>query len=279
MLNYILSKTNCTFFLNNQVYSVKKDEKIWDQLIEAIKTENIETIQNIVDQKTAIINYIDGSPFCIKNNTVYYNDKILDNSLTQRIIEMHKDGFNIAPMARFVHNLMQNPSNRAIQELYNFLEVCNLPITEDGRFIAYKRIRYDYKDCHSGTIDNTPGVIVRMPRNQVDDNKENTCSHGLHVCSLAYLAHFCGDRLIVVLVNPRDVVSIPIDYNNSKMRVCEYESYSEIPMETLNEFNNSLKSVFQTTNSFEDNNDDDDDEFVEDYDDDELFEEVKNNKT
>lgn len=249
MLNYILSKTNCTFFLNNQVHSIKKDETIWDQLIEAIKTENIETIQNIIDRKTAIINYIDNSPFCIKNNTVYYNDKILDNSLTQRIIEMHKDGFNITPMIRFVHNLMQNPSNRAIQELYNFLEVCNLPITEDGRFIAYKRIRYDYKDCYSGTVDNTPGVIVRMPRNQVDDNKENTCSHGLHVCSLAYLAHFCGDRLIVVLVNPRDVVSIPIDYNNSKMRVCEYESYSEIPMETLNEFNNSLKSVFQTTNS------------------------------
>lgn len=265
MLNYILSKTNCTLYLDNQIYSIKKDGKLWIQLIEAIKKEDIEAIRNLVDQKAAMINYVDGSPFSIKNSTVYYNDQILDNSLTRRIVEMYKDGFNIAPMVHFIHNLIQNPSNRAIQELYNFLEVCDLPITEDGRFIAFKLIRYDYKDVHSGTIDNTPGVIVRMPRNMVDDNKENTCSHGLHVCSLAYLKEFCGDRLIVVLVNPRDVVSIPIDYNNSKMRVCEYESYKEIPMETLNDFNNSLKSVFQTTDSLED--DDDETDFLEDEDD------------
>jgi uncharacterized protein YerC len=37
-----------------------------------------------------------------------------------------------------------------------------------------------------------------------------------------------GNHLMVVKVNPRDVVSIPSDYNNAKGRACEYLIYDEI---------------------------------------------------
>jgi hypothetical protein len=50
----------------------------------------------------------------------------------------------------------------------------------------------------------------------------------LHVCSQSYLGHFGGDRVIVCKINPKDVVSVPADYNNAKMRVCRYEVVSEL---------------------------------------------------
>jgi hypothetical protein len=59
-----------------------------------------------------------------------------------------------------------------VTELYGFLEKGNLPITNDGHFLAYKKVRKDYKDCHSGTMDNSIGQVVEMERNQVDDKAE-----------------------------------------------------------------------------------------------------------
>jgi hypothetical protein len=69
-------------------------------------------------------------------------------------------------------------------------------------------------------------MIIKMARNKVQDDPSVTCSYGLHVAALGYAVYDqakLGDgRVVVVKVNPRDVVSVPTDYNNQKMRVCEY---------------------------------------------------------
>ena len=59
-----------------------------------------------------------------------------------------------------------------------------------------------------------------MDRKDVNDDPNQTCSAGLHVCSQAYGMY--GSRLLLVSVNPADVVSVPIEYKNAKMRVCKY---------------------------------------------------------
>jgi hypothetical protein len=68
-----------------------------------------------------------------------------------------------------------------------------------------------------------------VPRNCVDEDPDRTCSHGLHVCSFDYLPHFshANGHVVVCKVNPADVVAIPRDYNNTKMRVCRYEVVGE----------------------------------------------------
>jgi hypothetical protein len=132
-----------------------------------------------------------------------------------------------------MHNLMANPSARAVSELYGFLEKGGMPITPDGYFLAYKKVRANYKDCHSGTMDNSVGKVVQMERNAVNDDKDITCSHGLHFCSRSYLDHFGGDRIVIVKINPADVVSIPSDYNDAKGRACRYEVIGELAGETV----------------------------------------------
>lgn len=98
-----------------------------------------------------------------------------------------------------------------------------------GNFIAYKRVRESFRDIHSNTMDNSVGALVEVPRNQVDEDSSRTCSHGLHVANWTY-AHtqFASsnpetDVMLEVEVNPADVVAIPADYNNAKMRVCKYK--------------------------------------------------------
>ena len=144
------------------------------------------------------------------------------------MIQMLQEGFSIEPMVLFMENLMSNPSKRSVLELYGFLEKSNLPITPDGHFLAYKKVRDNYLDCHSGTMDNSVGKVLEMERNEVDDDKDRTCSSGLHFCSISYLNCFGGERTMILKINPRDVVSIPSDYNDAKGRTCRYEVIGEL---------------------------------------------------
>jgi len=165
----------------------------------------------------------------VRNGVVYWHDTPMDNSLTKRILKMISDGFNVLPLVTFMDRLMDNPSGRAVKELYRFLECNDLPITEDGYFLAYKNVREDYLDRHSRKYDNSVGKTCSMPRNEVMDDPNQTCSAGLHFCSMHYLNSMWGHggHTMVVKINPKDVVSIPVDYDNSKGRCCEYTVIAE----------------------------------------------------
>jgi hypothetical protein len=70
-----------------------------------------------------------------------------------------------------------------------------------------------------------------MERMNVDDDPNHTCSAGLHFCAYSYLSSYGSsgnDKVMLVKVNPADVVSIPTDYNNAKARCCRYEVVQEI---------------------------------------------------
>jgi hypothetical protein len=161
----------------------------------------------------------------VKGGQVLYKGDPVAGVIVQRMLDMLTEGFDLTPSALFLENLMLNPSLRVVEHLYEFLEVGKLALTEDGCFVAYKAIREDWKDIHSGTFDNSIGQSPSMPRNKVDENPDRTCSRGLHVCSYDYLPHFANadGRIVECKVNPADVVAIPRDYNNTKMRVCKYE--------------------------------------------------------
>jgi len=143
--------------------------------------------------------------------------------------------------------------------LFGFLEHNGHPITDKGYFLAYKAvkvarkydaetgeevvsIRYDentgerieetlnqsmtFKPYHSGAHGMTVkvGEPITMPREECDSDPEVTCSAGLHVGSMEYVHDFgySSGVILEVLVSPRNVVAVPTDYNNTKMRTCEY---------------------------------------------------------
>lgn len=224
---FLIQGKNIIVVVGNKSHTISSTHITYSSVLEAIKAGDWDTVKNIIEPKKVVLNYGQGN-VSIQGEKLFWKGNELHTSLTRRMLEMLQEGFPIEPMVNFMDNLMQNPSKRAVDELYGFLEKNNLPITPDGHFLAYKKVRDDFKDVHSGTMDNSVGKIVEMERNQVDDDKNRTCSSGLHFCSESYLCHFGGERTVIVKINPRDVVSIPSDYNDSKGRCCRYEVIGEL---------------------------------------------------
>jgi len=148
---------------------------------------------------------------------------------------------------------MNNPSKTAIDELYLWIEHSGMPITPDGCFLAFKKVQDDYRSYNVGANGevfwNRIGDVVSMPREQVNPDRHNTCSAGLHFCAHSYLPSYYGNqgKVIIVKIDPADVVAIPSDYNNAKGRAWRYEVIGEVPeSEAAFAFQSSVVESFGT---------------------------------
>jgi len=260
MASFIKSDTHLTLvFDDGESATVYNSNPHYDAVCSAVKNKDWDLAKTLAVPVEAVKQSIKGiDNVAVEGGFVTYDGTPLHNTLTERMLEMYREGFDISPMALFLQNLMDNPSYRAVNELYDFLECSELPITEDGCFLAYKRVRSDFKDIHSGKFDNTPGTTIEMPRNMVDEDKNRTCSAGLHFCSREYLPSYGGwsenNTVVMVKINPRDVVAIPSDYNNAKGRCCKYYVVKELPTDKDSNGNlpeENLEGAFLDTSKVE----------------------------
>jgi hypothetical protein len=128
------------------------------------------------------------------------------------------------PLFKFWEKLQKNPSFRSVQQLWPFMDHKGIAFAPDGDILAYKSVRQDYRDHHSGEFDNHPGKILTMPRNQVSDDPNVACAEGFHFGSMNFAEGFnSGGRIIIAKINPADVVAVPYDDSMQKMRTCRYE--------------------------------------------------------
>lgn len=260
---YIVQGSNITVVIGTTPHTVSKNHITYNKLLAAIKAGEWETVQDIIEPKQVVLNFGQGN-VSIEGDKIFWKGREMHNALTKRMVAMIQEDFPVEPLIAFMENLMDNPSKRAVHELYGFLEKNTLPITSDGCFLAYKKVRQDYLDVHSGTVLNKPAAymtdedtaaleeaagknnevtvevvdgvtVVSMERNLVDDDQNRTCSTGLHFCSQDYLRSFGGERIVILKINPRDVVSIPNDYNDSKGRCARYEIVDEIDKDKADE--------------------------------------------
>jgi hypothetical protein len=244
---FIMQGNSITVVIGSKPHTISKSHITFQKVLDAIKAQDWNLVKDIIEPVKVVLNYGKGN-VSVQGEELFWKGKPMHNALSNRMIAMLQEGFPVEPLVNFMENLMTNPSKRAVTELYGFLEKNSLPITPDGCFLAYKKVRNDFLDIHSGTMDNSVGKIVEMERNEVDDNKDQTCSTGLHFCSQDYLPHFGNgydSRVVILKINPADVVSIPSDYNNAKGRACRYEVVGEIGNEgdkIDNAFNKPVQS-------------------------------------
>lgn len=240
---YVMGENSVTLFnlLNGNKVTIFEDDARYAKFKDLILVGDYEEAER-QDVKMVVQSFAEYSSS--RNFNVVVNDGVgtvqfsgqeypLEEAITKRIVKMHGEGFDATPLINFLENLYNNPSKTAVDELFLFLDATELPITQDGHFIAYKVVSKDYLDIYTGKISNKIGDTVEMPRFAVDDKRNNTCSSGLHFCSKDYLAHYGStkqetDRCVLVKINPADVVSIPSDYNNAKGRTCKYVVVGEM---------------------------------------------------
>ena len=185
---------------------------MWDTVKDAL------TIKAVV--KTWSNSLITISP----DEEIAYKGKRLPKAITSRLLAMVAADEDVGPIVNFWMLLQENPSYRSVAQLWDFMSHSGIPLDKDGYLLAYKAVREDYRDIHSGTFVNKPGATLSMPRNEVSDDPNVPCHAGLHVGALSYVESFGNDarRVLIVRVHPKDVVSVPNDYSSQKMRVCEY---------------------------------------------------------
>lgn len=228
-LGHIDDGVNITIITDTDTLLVGPDHLNIDEVRFYLEQGDYEEALECADVSQKINNWTGVSGLEYVDGSLFYKGVEIDNALADRIIKMINNDDDPVALCAFLKNMMDNPSGRAVKELYRFLQANTLPITPDGHFLAYKNVRSDYMDKYSGKFRNMVGDVCEMPRNQVMDDPNQTCSAGLHFCSLHYLRSMWGfsGHTMIVKINPRDVVSIPVDYENSKGRCCRYEVVAE----------------------------------------------------
>ena len=222
---------------SHKTYSCGSDFKNFKLVQDALYDNNIKLAIELLSPKQQLINYSQGEIGFIDSVPYFRGHKLENSKLIQIILEKIIDGDSnvYTKLINFLHRVLKNPSQSAVTRLYDFVVHNDIEIMEDGRIVALKAIRNDYYDIYSGKILNKPGTIVSVPREEVDSDDDRTCSYGLHVGSIKYVAGYGNSTssYIYCAVDPAHVVSIPTDYNNTKCRVSEYYILGEISREAV----------------------------------------------
>ncbi len=233
MIASIINATGVTIIIGTDTFTIRRDHVSYDSIISELNgNRDAAVLRSLLDVKEAITTLTQGKVE-IKDDKVFVNGDEVTIGLAKRIIQLVKDNQNglAKPLIAFLENVMQNTSRRAVQGLYEWLEKSDLPITDDGHFIAWKIVGPNYMDLYSGKFDNSPGKVVEVARNEVDEDPDKTCSYGLHFCSSGYLPSYGraeGNKVMMVKVHPADVVAFPRDYNTAKGRACKYTVLKEV---------------------------------------------------
>jgi len=174
----------------------------------------------------------------VKNGQIYLDNDPLNNAVADQAVRFITEGVeNWEPLIKFFENVAANPDHHSRDNMADWLASEEFTITEDGMIVGYRYVDTDsegnYYANHqgyaivdgveiNGRIPNPVGAVVEMPRSMVNHDPAQGCSSGLHVGNWVYSGS--GYRTtLMVLVNPRDVVSVPTDAGGSKMRVCRFE--------------------------------------------------------
>lgn len=219
---YTITNESITVVVNGATYVVQKSSPQFVGLKKAIESEAWDEIQNHLTVSKSLKTWSRGKFVLDEASERFsYEGVELPVDINARIVKMASSGEDPTPLLKFYERLQGNPSMRSVTQLYAFLSHRGIPITRDGCFLAYKGVKSDYTDCHTGKISNAPGAVNKMPRNKISDDPREACHEGYHVGALEYARDF-GPRVVVCKVDPANVVCVPYDSGQQKMRVCEY---------------------------------------------------------
>ncbi|ASD52160.1 RIIB lysis inhibitor [Pseudomonas phage PspYZU05] len=233
-----LANQDCVVIMTpNGVTTVQHTHKNYHRIIQLLQLGEFDKaikMSSVLETITASDEFREGL-ILIRDNKLFYNSIELKSGIAKRIISDLNDGNDFKFWMPFLNNLMENPESKNINRLFDFLVSSDIEITSDGCFYAWKAVRKDFKDHYTGTIDNSPGKFPTQERDLCCPDDNVLCAPGLHVCSKAYFDNYSynDSNFIKVKVHPRDVVSIPLEYKDAKMRTCGYHVICEVTREQI----------------------------------------------
>lgn len=236
-----------TVFVNGQVKVATGDHPSWSRLKQIVETPDndglADELTRLLDPSMAVSAFFEplSERVSIRNGHVYVDGDEISGALADHILRYIDEDNDPGPLVRFLENVLANPNEHSREQLYRWLEKHKFAITEEGNFLAYKGVRnrtgdsteYPYESIsqgsaivdsqpYQGAIPNGVGAVVEMPRSEVFHDPAVGCNTGLHAGTWGYASNFSQGAVLLVEINPRDVVSVPTDCNDQKIRCCRY---------------------------------------------------------
>lgn len=239
--SHIVSSTE-----NKTRISINLDDYSIRKIVEQSKNTTFDSLEN-----TLTIKKPDGQEI-----------KAPTDKLKKHIVRASQSARSKEALNNFLKLMEKTKRKHGSQEILNFLEYNDMPLADNGFIIAFKALYIKenenglrFTDKHTKKIPQDLGSLVYMDPDKVDDNRRLDCSTGYHVCSIDYLKNYftVGENaLTLTLVDPRDVISVPIN-EKQKMRTSRYFIAHEFNEKTSLEIIKAksptdIKSVCSTLN-------------------------------
>ncbi len=230
-----ITQDSVTVVIEGRTFTVRSESPNFNAARTAAFNGEWAKIPGLASPGVAIEQWL-GGYFAFQDGFVLYKTERVDTALNERLKTMAAKGDDPSAWLKFWARLQLNPSWRSVNQLYAFLAHRGIAVDEKTGFIlAYKSVTREYKDHHTRTVDNSPGTTHEMPRNKISDDPNEACHFGFHVGALAYARSFGSSdkRIIICSIDPADVVCVPHDSSQMKVRVCKYSvvgNYSGTPM-------------------------------------------------
>lgn len=204
-----------------------------------LATEGDRSVVDLFDLSVAVAKKFEylSERVSVRDGRVYFDGEPIHSVLNTQIMEFYNAGEDFMPLVNFYDKLMQNPNKDSREQLYAWLDAHKFTITPEGDLLGYKGVRKTDEGKYvsvnhgraivngeevNGAIPNNIGDVVTMPRSEVEFNPSVGCSTGLHVGTWNYARDWAKGEVLEVVVNPRDVVSVPHDCSAQKLRTCRY---------------------------------------------------------
>lgn len=240
---------NITVFVDGEMYVADSNHNPnFQEIIQKVLLGD-ESVVDLFDLERAVSKRFEklSERVAVRNGDIYFDGSVVNDVLAQQVLRFLDDGVDDwQPLVLFWENLAQNPNPHSREQLYRWLNDRNFQISKNGNIVGFKGVKVGadgtYLSIHAGPaivddvemngyIPNAIGSIIEMPRDDVQFDSAVGCSTGLHVGTYSYAKGFAQGAVLTVSVNPRDVVSVPTDCNDEKLRVCRYKVVNNTPVE------------------------------------------------
>lgn len=151
-ISYIATDDNLTLILGGRPKQVKLNSKHHrNDLVKVINAFNDST--RTEDEFKRLLNYLEpikriqlesDNRFEVEDSKLYLKgtDRPIESRLGDKILDFIENGLSINSLVKFWESCLRNPHYLAITELFDFIEGHNVPITDNGSFLLYKKLNF-----------------------------------------------------------------------------------------------------------------------------------------
>ena len=249
-----------TVFADGRAFVANNTHPKWDEIKRMAVIDDDPSVVDVIDGAVKAVKEFKrlGAQVTVSDGRLFFDGDEVNNAVAKKVVEFINEGVeDWKPLVAFMEKVFTNPETHSREQLFEWMERHAFSINEEGDILGYKSVRrvregsgqfdgFEFQSISSGSEDvmvdgkvfigyipQNVGSVVEMPRSVVQHDPSNGCGVGLHVANYRYATTWSSsDAVLLVAVNPRDVVSVPTESNFEKVRVCRYRVVKVVDGET-----------------------------------------------